>query len=280
MLPAIPDYLAGRPARRSRRLEFAAAKRELLLESDRAPRHPFAIRPVSPFFAGLSIAGPQSIAPATPRVRIAAASTPGKSAESFPFFFLDQDCATNRTLPRFALMNLRMHWACEVNFSAPRLLARTRFRRVSFLVLHTFHTAHAMMHSLRFRRLKTRIAWCARGEEFGRLLCHRIAAQHRSGDRSHRFSCMHACWIRCRYRWRLEIRGAAAQKQHAERRNENSNARIHDDVLRPAAVAAVQSGTSCAECDLPRMRCNRRCRDLPRQESPSRFPAEPPHVGV
>src|SRR5436853_6393457 len=109
MSPAIPDYLAGRPVRRNRRLEFAAAKRELLLESDRSPRHPFAIRPVSRFVAGLSIAGPQSIALATPRVRKPAASTPEKSAESFPLFFLDQGDATNRTLPRAVLSNLRMH---------------------------------------------------------------------------------------------------------------------------------------------------------------------------
>src|SRR5260370_20762957 len=108
MLPAISYYSGGRPARRSRRLEFAAAKRELLLESDRAPRHPFAIRPVSRFVAGLSIAGPQSIALATPRVRTTAASTPEKSAESFPLFFLDQAHATNRTLPRAVLMNLRL----------------------------------------------------------------------------------------------------------------------------------------------------------------------------
>src|SRR5437868_6777669 len=160
MLPAIPDYLAGRSARLSRRLEFAAAKRELLLESDRAPRHPFAIRPVSRFVAGLSIAGPQSIALAIPRVRIAAASTPEENAGSFPLFFLDQGHATNRTLPLLVLMNLRMRSACVVNFSAPRLLARTHFRRAGFLVLHTFHAAHAMMHSLHFRRLKTRIAWC------------------------------------------------------------------------------------------------------------------------
>src|SRR5260370_17304801 len=138
MLPAIPDYLAGRPARQSRRLEFASAKRELLLESDRAPRHPFAIRPVSRFVAELSIAGPQSIALATPRVGTTAASTPEQNAGSFPLFFLDQGRATNRTLPRLVLMNLRMHCACEVNFSAPRLLAPTRFRRPSFLFLPTF----------------------------------------------------------------------------------------------------------------------------------------------
>ena len=233
MLPAIPDYLAGRSARRSQRLEFAAAKRELLLESDRAPRHPFAIRPVSRFVAGLSIAGPQSIALATPRVRIAAASTTEKKAGSFPLFFLDQGRTTNWTFSRLVLMNLRMHCACVVNFSASRLLARTHFRRASFLVLHTFHAGHALMHSLHFRRLKTRIAWCTDGHEFVRLFCHRISSQHRFGGRSNRFSCIHACWIGCRNMWRLEIRGAAVQKQQTERRSDNSNARIHDEVLRP-----------------------------------------------
>src|SRR6266550_2673193 len=226
MLPAIPDYLAGRPARQSRRLEFAAAKRELLLEFDRSPRHLFAIRPVSLFAAGLSIAGPQSIALAMPRVRITAALTPEKNVGSFGLFFLDQGHATNRTLSRLVLVNLRMHCACVVNFSASRLLARTHFRCASFFVLHTFHAAHAMMHSLHFRRLKTRIAWCARGQEFVRLLCHRITAQHRFGDWSNRFSCIHACWIRCRYRWRLEIRGAARQKQRERSGSKNPNA--HD----------------------------------------------------
>src|SRR5436853_1032390 len=196
MSPAIPDYLAGRPVRRNRRLEFAAAKRELLLEADRAPRHPFAIRPVSRFVAGLSTAGPQSIALATLRAQASAGSGPKNNADSFPAFFLfDQGHPANRTLPRLAFMNLRMHWACEVNFSAPRLLARTGFRRTSFLVLHAFHAVHAMMHSRYFRRLKTGVAWRARGEEFVRLSCHHVSSQHRFGDRSNRFSCIHACWI-------------------------------------------------------------------------------------
>src|SRR2546421_9377847 len=143
MLPAIPDYLAGRSARRSRLLVFAAAKRELLLEFDRSPRHPFAIRPVSRFAAGLSIASPQSIALATPRMRIRAASTPEKSAGSFPFFFLDQGHTTNRTLPQLVLMSLRMHCACVVRFFRPRVLDRTRFCRDSFPVPQNFDSLDA-----------------------------------------------------------------------------------------------------------------------------------------
>src|SRR6516165_7032153 len=100
MSPAIPGYLAERPVRRSRRLQFAEANRELLLEADPVSRHPFAIRPVSRFVAELSIAGPRSIALAPPRVNITAAPIPKKNAGSSPFFFLDQHHGTNRTVPR------------------------------------------------------------------------------------------------------------------------------------------------------------------------------------
>src|SRR5207237_4933159 len=113
---------------------------ELLLESDRSPRRLFAIRPASRFAGELSIASPQSIGLAKPRPTAATVSTPGKGAVSFPLlFFLDQGEAADRTFPRLVLMNLRMHFARVIHFSALRgFLARIHFRRASFVVFHAF----------------------------------------------------------------------------------------------------------------------------------------------
>src|SRR5207249_7335133 len=69
MSPAIRDYSAVRSARRRLRSTSAAAKRELLLESDRSARRLFAIRPASWFAGELSIASPQSIALAKPTAK-------------------------------------------------------------------------------------------------------------------------------------------------------------------------------------------------------------------
>src|SRR5437763_45681 len=149
MSPAIRDYSEARPARRRQRLEFAGAGRELLLESDYSPQRPFAIRPAFPFAAESSMADHQSTALAPPRPTVAAVSTPRRRAVSFPLLlFLDQRHAADRTFPRLILMDLRMDFACVINFSAHRFHARIDLRRASSIVLHAFHVAHSVVHLL------------------------------------------------------------------------------------------------------------------------------------